>query len=150
MTRYPHVEWIDLYGDGTLHECAVVKRDGAGNTFFIRLRELDLVDKRRVLKVLTGRNATNFALWDLLYQTTLGNGMNALTYFHQYVRVKTPRGQIITPSVGTIGGATAGVINAPAQRPAQQQVAQPVDQNTTDPIPPPSRAPAARKTQASA
>lgn len=113
MAKFPHVEWLDLYGDGTLHECAVVKQDNVGNVYFIRLRELDIVDKRRVAKILTGRNATNFALWDLLYQTTLGNGMNALEYFHQYVKVRTPRGQIMVPTVGSVGGAvTNGTIRA--------------------------------------
>lgn len=144
MSRYPHVEWIDLYGDGTLHECAVVKRDGVGNTYFLRLRELDMVDKRRILKVVTGRNANNFALWDLLYQTTLGNGMNALSYFHQYVRVKTPRGQIITPSVGTIGSAATGVITPQVQPHQPVNTAQPVNA-TTEPVPAPSKAPAARR-----
>lgn len=115
MANFPHVEWLDLYGDGTLHECAVVKTDAIGNVYFIRLRELDLVDKRRIAKILTGRNASNFALWDLLFQTTLGNGMNALEYFHQYVRVKTPRGQIMLPTVGAIGGAVSGVMKAPVQ-----------------------------------
>ena len=143
MSRYPHVEWLDLYGDGTLHECAVVKRDGAGNTYFIRLRELDIVDKRRVFKVVTGRNANNFALWDLLYQTTLGNGMNALTYFHQYVRVKTPRGQIITPTVGTIGGATTGVITPQANHTNQQNA-------TAEPVPAPAKPPATRRAAPSA
>lgn len=127
---YPHVEWVDLYGDGTLHECAVVKRDGAGNLYFIRIKELDLTDKRRMLKILTGRNATNFALWDLLFQTTLGNGMNALDYFHQYVKMKTPRGQIMQPQVGVIGAAMhTGVINvAQQQQAAQQAAAQQVEQ----------------------
>lgn len=122
MAAYPHVEWLDLYGDGTLHECAVVKKDNIGNVYFIRIRELDIVDKRRIAKILTGRNATNFALWDLLFQSTLGNGMNALEYFHQYVKVKTPRGQIMQPQMGTIGGAVAGVMHAPTA--PQQQAPQ--------------------------
>ena len=128
MAAYPHVEWLDLYGDGTLHECAVVKRDNIGNVFFIRIRELDLVDKRRIAKILTGRNANNFALWDLLFQSTLGNGMNALEYFHQYVKVRTPAGQIMLPQMGIVGGAVAGVIQAPT---AQQAQVAPAEQPTT-------------------
>lgn len=126
MAQYPHVEWLDLYGDGTLHECAVVKKDHVGNIYYIRLRELDMVDRRRIAKILTGRNASNFALWDLLHQSTLGNGMNALEYFHQYVMVRTPNGQRHRPQVGTIGAAMrqTGVIQAP------QQTAQPVQQVT--------------------
>lgn len=130
-SKYPHTDWVDLYGDGTLHECAIVKRDNIGNTYFIRLRELDNVDRRRMLKILTGRNALNFALWDLLFQTTLGNGMNALEYFHQYVKVKTPRGQIMSPQVGAIGaGVQQGVMQvsqapAPVQESVQQGKATP-------------------------
>lgn len=111
-SQYPHIEWLDLYEDGTLHECAVVKKDAVGNIYFIRLPNLDMVDKRRIANILTGRNAKNFALWDLLFQSTLGNGMNALDYFHQYVRIKTPRGQIIQPQVGTMGGAASGVMRS--------------------------------------
>lgn len=131
MSKYPHTDWVDLYGDGTLHECAIVKRDNIGNIYFIRLRELDQHDRRRMLKILTGRNATNFALWDLLFQTTLGNGMNALEYFHQYVKVKTPRGQIMAPQVGAIGaGVQQGVINV-SQAQAQEQA--PVPNGKTTP-----------------
>jgi hypothetical protein len=36
-------------------------------------------------------------------QVTLGNGANALDYFHQYVKVLTPGGAVINPTVGRIG-----------------------------------------------
>lgn len=102
---YPHVEWIDLEGNGTLTEVAVVKKDSSNNVFFIKLTNLDIIDRRRLVNIITNRNAANFALWDLLSNATLGNGMNALNYFHQFVKVKTPRGQILDPGSGSIGAA---------------------------------------------
>ncbi len=138
MASYPHVEWLDLYNDGTLHECAVLKRDNIGSVYFVRLRELDIVDKRRLAKILTGRNATNFPLWDLLFQTTLGNGMNALEYFHQYVKMRTPQGRIMVPQVGVMGAAAAGVMQAPAAAPVAPEAAQPARRSASRATPPPA------------
>ncbi len=107
--KYPHVEWLDLHNNGTLIECAIMKRDGLGNTHFIALNELDSIDKRRMAGMLTSRNAVNFELWDLMSQTTLGNGVNAMLYFHQYVKTRTANGHIMTPQPGVIG---AGVMPA--------------------------------------
>ena len=101
--KYPHIEWLDIQGNGTVHECAIMKRDGLGNTHFIALTELDAIDKRRMGSMLTSRNAGNFELWDLMAQTTLGNGVNALTYFHQYVKTRTSNGHIMTPQQGILG-----------------------------------------------
>lgn len=110
---YPHVEWIDLKGDGVLVECAVVKKDEFGNIYFIELRKLDRIDRQRMFRILTNRSANNFELWDLLSQRTLGNGMNALEYFHQLVKVVTPSGRIKRPRMGEVGfgQGRAGVVN---------------------------------------
>lgn len=107
--EYPHVEWIDLKDDGTLHECAIMKRDGNGNIYFFEIRSLDDIDKRRLFKIITNRNAHMYELWDLMSQVTLGNGVNALEYFHQLVRVITPRGRIISPTLGVIGASEPGI-----------------------------------------
>lgn len=110
---YPHVHWIDLKGDGTMHECAVMKKDQFGNIYFFEIAKLDKVDKQRLFNFLTSRNAKQFELWDLLSQRTLGNGVNALDYFHQYVSVITPSGKVKRPRLGEIGLGTvsrAGVI----------------------------------------
>lgn len=109
MSAYPHVEWIDLHNDGNLHEVAVVKRDNFGNLYFLQLRNLDVIDKRRLVGILSNRNAPNMELFELFSQITLGNGVNALEYFHQLVMVKTPAGQIMKPQLGQIGA--PGVIN---------------------------------------
>lgn len=121
---YPHVEWIDLENNGQLIEVAVVKRDQIGNIYFIALHSLDIIDKRRIAGILSNRNAASVELYELLSQITLGNGVNALEYFHQLVKVRTPSGHVARPQVGRIGAAyaTPGIINAPtAQAPAQAE-----------------------------
>lgn len=116
--RIPHIEWLDLNGDGTIQECAVVKKNKkTGDVHFIKIDELDGVDKRRLHQILVGRNAGNFELWDLLSQHVLGNGMNALEYFHQLVKVKAPSGTIYTPNLSRIG-----VKESFTERPTQTKV----------------------------
>jgi hypothetical protein len=104
----PHIKWIDLQGDGVLTECAVMSEDKFANITFIRVNYLDQVDRRRLLKIVSNRNATNFPLWDLMSNITLNNGINALTYFHQMVEMITARGKLMRPKSGEIG---TGVID---------------------------------------
>lgn len=99
----PHVEWIDLKGNGVMVECAVMKRDAFGNIYFVEIPSLDQIDKTRMARILTNRNANNFELWDLMSQITLNNGVNALVYFHQLVKIITPDGVIMNPRAGTVG-----------------------------------------------
>jgi len=101
--NFPHVFWMELKGNGVLTECAVLKEDGFGNTFYIEIPSLDGIDKNRLLRVVSNRNATNFELWDLMSQVTLNNGLNALEYFHQLVKIITPDGVIMNPRAGTVG-----------------------------------------------
>lgn len=101
--QYPHVEWIDLRGNGVLVECAVMRKDDFGNIYFIEIPALDQIDKNRLARILTNRNANNFELWDLMSQITLNNGINALQYFHQLVKIITPKGVIMNPRQGTVG-----------------------------------------------
>jgi hypothetical protein len=117
--EFPHVEWIDLRDDGTLHECAIMKRDANGNIYFFEIHSLDDIDKRRLFKVITNRNAHMYELWDLMSQVTLGNGVNALEYFHQLVRVITPRGRIISPTLGVVGASEPGIARS---RPRQEPI----------------------------
>jgi len=106
--EHPHIEWLELNKDGILHECAILRRDVNGNLLFFKTNDLDEIDKRRLASILTDRNARSFELWDLMTQKTLGNGMNALAYFHQLVRQLTPNGIILDPRSGQMGGAVAG------------------------------------------
>lgn len=109
--QYPHIEWLELLGDGILHECAVMKRDGYGNVLFFKTNDLDDIDKRRLAGILMDRNARSFELWDLMMNKTLGNGVNALTYFNQLVRQLTPAGKVLDPRSGQMAGTQAGTIN---------------------------------------
>lgn len=100
----PHVEWVDLDDNGVAVEVIVVKRDRAsGDLYFIRTDHLDEIDRKRIVQVLRKRDAAKYELWDLLSNTTLANGVNALEFFHQLVRVKTQSGQTLVPSSGRVG-----------------------------------------------
>jgi hypothetical protein len=114
-TEYNHVEWLELK-PGQLIECAVLKTDEHGNKYFFPLNELDEIDRRRLFQIITSRHAATMALWDLMDQKTLGNGMNALVYFHQLVKLVTPDAKIINPRAGVIGR-TAGTSPAPIPAP---------------------------------
>ena len=106
----PHIYWIDLNNDGMYVECAVMKQDNLGNVYFFPLTAIDQIDKRRLAKIVSNRNAQHFELWDLMSNITLNNGVNALDYFHQLVRMKTPSGKEIIPQRGVVGF-SSGVID---------------------------------------
>lgn len=107
----PHIYWIDLNNDGVYTECAVMKKDGLGNVYYFPLNALDEIDKRRLARIVTNRNAKHFELWDLMSNITLNNGVNALTYFHQLVQVMTPSGRKMRPREGTVGVGDGGTID---------------------------------------
>lgn len=107
----PHIFWVDLKGNGIFTEVAVMKKDTLGNTYYFPTNALDNIDKARLHKIVTNRNAGSFELWDLMSQITLNNGVNALEYFHQLVRVISPSGQIYNPREGIVGGPSDGTID---------------------------------------
>lgn len=111
--EYPHIEWLELNADGVLHECAIMRRDPLGNVLYFKTNDLDDIDKRRLAQILADRNAPNFELWDLMSNKSLGNGMNALGYFNQLVRMLTPNGKTLDPRAGQMGGAVGTVTVAP-------------------------------------
>ncbi len=111
--QFAHVEWLELNGDGVLYECAVMKRDRNGSLLFFKTNDLDEIDKRRLAGILMDRNARNFELWDLMAQKTLGNGVNALAYFHQLVKQLAPNGRVLDPRAGQVGGVTGSVVTTP-------------------------------------
>lgn len=108
---HPHIEWIELHSDQVLHECAVLKTDPNGNKLFFPINHLDDIDKSRLSMILMDRNSRSLELWDLMLQKTLNNGINALAYFHQYVKVLTPGGKVIDPKAGQVGIPTTGTVN---------------------------------------
>jgi hypothetical protein len=100
--EFQHVQFIDLLGNGIYEEVVVVKEEVNGDKYFIQTSTLDLVDLERLRHILDKRDSNQYAMWDLMGQTMLRNGMNALEYFHQLVRVKTAAGPILQPGrVGT-------------------------------------------------
>jgi hypothetical protein len=56
----------------------------------------------------TSRHADKYELWDLLSQSTLSNGKNALDYFHQLTKVEHGQGAVTT-------GFSASLANVPTQ-----------------------------------
>lgn len=105
----PHIEWLDLAGNGVFTECCIVKRDELGNIYHFPVNSLDSIDKKRLARILQSRLAPQLECWDLLSQTVLNNGVNALEYFHQLVKVISPNGQVYSPRHGVIGtGQVAG------------------------------------------
>lgn len=101
--RWPHTKWIDLKNDGVMVECAVLKEDGFGNIYYVEVPSLDNVDRDRIARMLTAPRSGEIPLWETMSQTQLRNGMNALDYFHQLVKVITPEGVIMNPRVGAVG-----------------------------------------------
>lgn len=100
----PHVEWVDLNDDKVAIEVIVIKRDKRnGDLYFIKTEEMDEIDRNRLVSILRKRDAARYELWDLLDNTTLGNGENALEFFHQLVKVKTEGGAILVPGAGRAG-----------------------------------------------
>jgi len=100
----PHVEWVDLGDNKVAIEVIVLKRDKRnGDLYFIKTEELDEIDRNRLVSILRKRDAARYELWDLLDNTTLGNGENALEFFHQLVKVKTEHGAILIPGAGKAG-----------------------------------------------
>lgn len=100
---YNHRQFLDLYGNGVELECVVLREFDNGDVAYIQLSQLDQIDLDRLTKIVFRRNAENYPLWDLMSQTTLGNGENALEYFDQMTMVKTNTGEIIAPRSGGRG-----------------------------------------------
>lgn len=101
--EHPHVEWIELHNDGILHECIILKADKQGNKLMFPANHLDEIDRKRLGAILVDRNARNMELFEVMMSRTLGNGMNALSYFHQYAKILTPTGKMIDIKTGQVG-----------------------------------------------
>lgn len=100
--KFKGIEWLELEG-GIMTECAIMKKSLDGHVWFFPIASLDMIDKQRLLNIVRNRNAELYELWDLMSQITLGNGVNALTYFNQLVKVRTPAGQILPFNSGRYG-----------------------------------------------
>jgi hypothetical protein len=113
----PHVSTIDLFNNGVAYEVIVMRHNKQnGDVYFIRTDYLDDIDRNRAAKILSKRDAARYEAWDLFSQVTLANGVNALEYFHQFVKVRTRSGEIMAPSLHR-----AGAIQAPRLNPQAPQ-----------------------------
>ena len=119
-TQIPHVYRIDLDGSGIAHECAVLQKDDYGNVLYLKISELDNIDRERIGKILHHRYIRQLPLWDVMSQSTLKNNVNALEYFHQLVRGITADGRPYVPRAGARGYS----INQTIQIAEQQMAAQ--------------------------
>ena len=121
--QFHHVKWIDLKGNGIMVECAVMKEDAQGNIYYFELGRLDNIDRQRIARLLTSRNAPTMELWDLMSNTTLNNGVNALTYFHQLVKIISANGVVFAPREGSVG---TGTFNTGSQQDSAQNASKAV------------------------
>lgn len=94
-SNFPHIKFIDLRGNGVMEEVAVMKVFENQDVAYIPISSLDPTDKSRLLKIVTSEHARMFELHELMKSHTLKNGMNALEFFQQLVRVRTASGQLI-------------------------------------------------------
>lgn len=116
---YPHTAWLDITNNGVLTEVVVMKEDQNGDVYFIPLKSLDNIDLQRIGRILANRNAKMFPLYELMAQTTLGNGMNALAYFQQLVKMRTASGQVVPASANLRGAYQPMVQGGPPPAPSQ-------------------------------
>lgn len=101
--QYPHIAAVDL-GKELSAEIAVMAIDQRnGDLFFIRLDHLDPIDLKRLKQIILTRDSARYALWDLMSQKTLPNGMNSLEFFQQFVKIRTVNGQVLNPGSGQRG-----------------------------------------------
>lgn len=127
VSKYKHIEYIDVNDDGVKEEVAVVKRWEDGTISYIDIAPLDPIDKGRLKKIITGTHADKYELWELLNQARLTNGMNALDFFHSnFMKVKRTAGSNNTSLGGGLntvkasGGET--MIGSEYTNPAEAEV----------------------------
>ncbi len=100
-TKLPHVFLCDIDDSGLLKEIAVVKQFKDGTLYYIEIDPLHQIDKARLKKIVSSPHADKYELWELLAQSKLSNGMNALDFFHSNnVKSKRPKGA--RASVGSL------------------------------------------------
>lgn len=92
-TALKHIFLVDIDDSGLFKEIAIVKEESDGTIYYIDIDALHAIDKARLKRVVTSIHADKYQLWELLSQSRLSNGMNALDFFHfNCVKVKRPKG----------------------------------------------------------
>lgn len=140
---FNHYRAMDIYGNGIGYNVLIIKEDPNGDVYFIKEEELDEIDKKRMASILNRRDANNSPLWDVMDQVTLKNGVNALEYFHQLVKIRTSSGQIISPSTSRRGlrQMTSSPMQQQPRRPQQTEAKKPESGNAPKPKRGPGRPP---------
>jgi hypothetical protein len=113
-----HLKYMTIGKKGGMAEEVLILGGNEYTTYFIRTKELDEVDRKRMRMILDKRDADRLDLWDIMDQVTLGNGKNALEYFHQLAYAMDNEGNLGKP------GRVFGIKRRPTQRPAAKAVAQ--------------------------
>lgn len=116
-SQFKHVEYIDVDNDGVLEEVAVVKRTADGTIHYIDIAPLDQIDKARLKRIVSSQHADKYELWELLAQSKLENGMNALDFFHSSL-IKVKRGAGTTST--QFGGGLAQAANIDLKMPGAE------------------------------
>ena len=92
-TSLPHIFLCDIDDSGLLKEIMLVKKFKDGSIYYIEIDPLHSIDKGRIKKIVSSQHADKYEAWELLSQSKLSNGMNALDFFHSNnVKVKRPKG----------------------------------------------------------
>jgi len=92
-TTFPHIFRCDIDDSGLLKEILLVKKFTDGTIYYVEIGTLHNIDKARIKKIVTSQHATKYEAWELLSQSKLSNGMNALDFFHSNnVKSKRPKG----------------------------------------------------------
>lgn len=106
--QLPHVRNLDIKNDGIEQEVVVMKEDPYnGDLYIIPTVDMDKVDRERIIKILSHRDATRLPLYEVMALEYLGNGMNALEFFHQLVKIRTVDGNVFPVSSGKRGAPRA-------------------------------------------
>ena len=93
VPNLPHIYLCDIDDSGLLKEIMLVKKFKDGSIYYIEIDTLHQIDKGRIKKIVSSQHADKYEAWELLSQSKLSNGMNALDFFHSNnVRVKRPKG----------------------------------------------------------
>lgn len=106
-TTLPHVFLCDVDDSGLLKEILLVKQFADGSIYYVDINSLHNIDKSRIKKIVTSQHATKYDCWELLSQSTLSNGVNALDFFHSNnIKSKRPAGALASHS-GSLADVTA-------------------------------------------
>lgn len=120
-TSLPHVFLCDVDDSGLLKEIAVVKKFKDGSIYYIDIDPLYAIDKSRIKKIVSSPHADKYELWELMSQSKLSNGMNALDFFHtNCVKVKRVKGgRANTGSLSDVSLASDKMIGVDFTNPAE-------------------------------